>query len=165
MQPTTRTQTLASDVADLARDVCAFLMYVQKSSGNDFFRMVGELELSLSQLKLLMILDRDGERSLTELAEALVLSLPAASRAVEGLHKRGMVVRREDDDDRRHKRVAITAGGADVVGRLNEARFAGIEQFVETLSTQEQEDLTRALAPLLARDEIAACRPDGRPAR
>jgi DNA-binding MarR family transcriptional regulator len=76
-----------------------------------------------------------------------------------------MVVRREDDEDRRHKRVAITAAGADVIGRLNQARFAGIEQFVESLSTQEQEDLARALAPLLARDEIAACRPDRRSAR
>jgi DNA-binding MarR family transcriptional regulator len=165
VQTTTRTQALAADVSELARNVCAFLMYVQKSSGEDFFRMVGELELSLSQLKLLMLLDRDGERSLTELAEALVLSLPAASRAVDGLHRRGMVVRREDDEDRRHKRVAITGEGADVVGRLNQARFAGIEQFVETLTTQEQQDLARALAPLLAREEIAACRPEGNPAK
>jgi DNA-binding MarR family transcriptional regulator len=136
-------------------------MYVQKSSGDDFFRLVGELELSLSQLKLLMILDRDGERTLKELAEALVLSLPAASRAVEGLHKRGMVARREDDEDRRHKRVAITATGSEVIGRLNQARFAGIERFIQTLTTEERENLAQGLAPLLAREEIAALRPQG----
>jgi DNA-binding MarR family transcriptional regulator len=160
---TSRTQQLAADVADLARNVCAFLLYVQKSSGTDFLRMVGELELSLSQMKLLMILDRDGERTLKDLAEALVLSLPAASRAVDGLHKRGMVVRREDDEDRRHKRVAITQQGSEVIGRLNQARFAGIEAFIETLTTQEQEELARALAPLVAREEIAALRPQGNP--
>src|SRR4051812_49565775 len=128
-------QTLASDVADLARDVCAFLMYVQKSSGDDFFRMVGELELSLSQLKLLMILDRDGERSLTELAEALVLSLPAASRAVEGLHKRGMAVRRAGDEDRRPNSGALPARGAGGVGRPPPPPFSGTGQLVEGLST------------------------------
>ena len=146
-------------MADVARNVCAFLMYVQKSSGGDFFRMVGELELSLSQLKLLMILDRDGERTLKELAESLVLSLPAASRAVDGLHKRGMVDRREDDEDRRHKRVDITAAGSEVIRRLNQARFAGIEQFIQTLTTEERDNLARGLAPLVARAEIAALRP------
>src|SRR5215212_7679772 len=126
----------------------AFLGYAQKSSGEDFFRIVGELELSLSQLKLLMLLDREGEQHLKDLAEKLVLSLPAASRAVDGLHRRQMVERREDDVDRRQERVAITAAGAEVIGRLSAARLAGIETFIASLTTREQEDLARALAPI-----------------
>ena len=159
MQTTTRTQELAADVAGLADSVMAFLGYAQKSSGEDFFRIVGELELSLSQLKLLMLLDRQGEQHLKDLAEKLVLSLPAASRAVDGLHRRHMVERREDDVDRRQKRVAITAAGSEVVGRLSAARLAGIETFIASLTTREQEDLARALAPIVARDEVAACIP------
>jgi DNA-binding MarR family transcriptional regulator len=156
---TSSTQELAAEVAGLAESVLAFLGYAQKSSGEDFFRMVGELELSLSQLKLLMVLERDGESPLKDIAEHLHLSLPAASRAVDGLHKRDMVVRREDDADRRQKRIAITATGSEVVGRLSAARLAGIEGFIADLTTQEQEDLARALAPIVARDEVAACIP------
>ena len=137
----------------------AFLGYAQKSSGEDFFRMVGELELSLSQLKLLMVLERDGEQPLKDVAEKLVLSLPAASRAVDGLHRRKMVVRREDEEDRRQKRIAITSTGSEVVGRLSAARLAGIEAFIATLTTQEQENLARALAPIVSREEVAACVP------
>ena len=160
MQSTTSsTQGLAADIAGLVESVGAFLGYAQKSSGQDFFRLVGELEVSLSQLKLLMVLERDGEQHLGDLAEMLVLSLPAASRAVDGLHRRDMVVRREDDEDRRQKRVAITKTGSDVVAGLSEARLAGIKQFIETLTTQEQEDLARALAPIVARSEVAACIP------
>jgi DNA-binding MarR family transcriptional regulator len=129
VQTTTRTQELAADVAGLADSVMAFLGYAQKSSGEDFFRIVGELELSLSQLKLLMLLDREGEQHLKDLAEKLVLSLPAASRAVDGLHRRSA------------------------------ARLAGIETFIASLTTREQEDLARALAPIVARDEVAACIP------
>jgi DNA-binding MarR family transcriptional regulator len=154
-----RTQELAADVVGLADSVMAFLGYAQKSSGEDFFRMVGELELSLSQLKLLMVLERYGEQTLKDLAEKLVLSLPAASRAVDGLHRRDMVVRREDAEDRRQKRIAITATGSEVVARLSAARLAGIETFIATLTTQEQEDLAHALAPIVARDEVAACIP------
>jgi DNA-binding MarR family transcriptional regulator len=156
-----RTQELAGDVTQLAEGVCAFMMHVQKSSGEDFFRQVGELEISLSQLKLLMLLDRDGEHTLKEIAESLVLSLPAASRAVDGLHRRGMVERREDSEDRRHKRVTITAKGSEVIERLNQARFAGVQQFIETLTTNEREKLARALAPVLERAEITARRPHG----
>jgi DNA-binding MarR family transcriptional regulator len=159
VQTTTRTQELAADVAGLAESVLAFLGYAQKSSGEDFFRLVGELELSLSQLKLLMLLERDGEQTLKDLAEHVVLSLPAASRAVDGLHKRDLVVRREDDEDRRHKRIAIAPAGSAIVGRLSEARLAGIQGFIQTLTTQEQEDLGAALAPIVARDEVAACVP------
>ena len=160
MQSTSsRTQTLASEVAALAESVGAFLSYAQKSSGEDFFRLVGELEMSLSQLKLLMLLERNGEKNLKELAEALVLSLPAASRAVDGLHRRDLVARREDAEDRRHKVVAITSDGSAIVARLSAARLAGIQQFIESLTTQEQEDLAHALAPIVAREEVAACIP------
>jgi len=137
----------------------AFLGFAQRSSGEDFFRMVGELELSLSQLKLLMVLSRDGEQPLKDLAEHLVLSLPAASRAVDGLHRRDMVVRREDDEDRRQKQIAITETGEAVVASLSAARLAGIETFIATLTTQEQENLARALAPIVSREEVAACIP------
>jgi DNA-binding MarR family transcriptional regulator len=138
----------------------AFLGYAQKSSGEDFFRQVGELELSLSQLKLLMVLARNGgEKPLKDLAEHLVLSLPAASRAVDGLYRRNMVERREDDVDRRQKRIAITDIGREVVNQLSAARLAGIETFIADLTTQEQEDLARALAPIVARAEVAACIP------
>ena len=160
MQSTTsRTQELAADVVGLADSVMAFLGFAQKSSGEDFFRMVGELELSLSQLKLLMVLSRDGEQPLKDLAEHLVLSLPAASRAVDGLHRRDMVVRREDDVDRRQKRIAIAETGQEVVSSLSAARLAGIETFIATLTTQEQENLARALAPIVSREEVAACIP------
>jgi DNA-binding MarR family transcriptional regulator len=160
MQSTTsRTQELAADVVGLVDSVLAFLGYAQKSSGEDFFRMVGELELSLSQLKLLMVLSRFGEQPLKDLAEKLSLSLPAASRAVDGLHRRDMVVRREDDEDRRQKRIAITDTGEAIVERLSAARLAGIETFIATLTTDEQENLARALAPIVAREEVAACIP------
>jgi len=148
-------------ISELAKDVTAVAIAAQKSAGPDWFSLVGELELSISQLKSLLTLDRDGEMTLKDLAEHLHLSLPAMSRAVEGLCRRGFVLRREDDDDRRHKRVAITAGGSSVIRRLNEVRLAGITNFLQSLTSTERDDLAAALAPLVARADVAACRPQG----
>ncbi|PZR68096.1 MAG: MarR family transcriptional regulator [Solirubrobacterales bacterium] len=147
---------------DVASDLTAFIVYVTKESGRDFFRAVGELELSITQIKALMLLDRaDEELTLKTLAGELSVSLPAASRSVEGLHGKGFVERREDHEDRRMKRVRITATGREVIQSLTEARLAGIEQFVSTLSARERRLLSGAVAALLERREISACRPRG----
>ena len=131
-----------------------------RASTPDLFRALDSLELTLTQAKLLHELDaaRD-ELSLKELAERLGLSLPAASRAVEGLFGRGYLERREDERDRRVKRVRISPAGADALGRLTEMRLTLLEQFSATMSEAERRRLAKALEPLLGRPEIAEMRP------
>jgi DNA-binding MarR family transcriptional regulator len=142
------------------------MLYIQKHSGRDFYVLVEELDLTLTQLKALHALDIAAqETSVKELAEAMGLSLPAASRTVEGLLRRGYLERREDEHDRRVKRLRLTPAGHDALERLNRARLAGLEQFAVTLTDEERTRLSGAIASLLARDEIRACRPSGRAAR
>jgi DNA-binding MarR family transcriptional regulator len=152
-----------SNSSGLARDLLAVMLYIQKHSGNDFYVLVEELDLTLTQLKALHALDLAAEEaSVKELGEALGLSLPAASRTVEGLLRRGYLERREDDRDRRVKRVRLTPTGRDAVERLNRARLAGLESFASTLTEAQRTRLSGAIASLLERDEIRACRPAGR---
>ena len=139
--------------------MAALWKYLIHEHGSDFFETVGELDLSFSQVRALAILARDVDRAtLGELGERLHLSLPAVSRAVEGLVKRGYVTRAEDADDRRFKQVAATADGRALMDRLIELRVAGFAEFTKTLSPDERERLADALAPIVARDEIAALR-------
>ena len=62
------------------------------------------------------------------------MSLPAASRMVDDLVRRGFVERHEDAEDRRMKRVRLTDDGGAVIRRLNAARLNGLEQFAQTLT-------------------------------
>jgi DNA-binding MarR family transcriptional regulator len=143
--------------------MAALWKYLIRAHGTDFFETVGELDLSFTQVRALSILTNDLERAtLGELGERLSLSLPAVSRAVEGLVKRGYVTRAEDSDDRRFKRVAATTGGRALMERLMELRVAGFGAFVETLDPAERDRLAQAIAPIVARDEIAALRKDVR---
>jgi DNA-binding MarR family transcriptional regulator len=144
----------------LARDLLAVMLYIQKHSGRDFYVLVEELDLTLTQLKALHALDVAAyETSVKELSEAMGLSLPAASRTVEGLLRRGYLERREDEHDRRVKRVRLTPAGRDALERLNRARLAGLERFASTLTAEERTRLAGAISSLLAREEIRACRP------
>jgi DNA-binding MarR family transcriptional regulator len=143
----------------LAADMAALWKYLLRTHGTDFFETVGELDLSFTQVRALSILTNELERAtLGELGERIGISLPAVSRAVEGLVKRGYVTRAEDADDRRFKRVAATSEGQALMERLMELRVAGFGAFVESLPPAERERLARAIAPIVARDEIRGLR-------
>jgi DNA-binding MarR family transcriptional regulator len=151
-----------SKPGDLAADLYALVVYLHKNCNSDLFEAVGTLELSLTQIKLLHHLDdASSELTLKEAAESVHVSLPAASRMVDDLVRRGFVVRNEDAEDRRMKRVRLTDDGRAVIRRLNAARLSGFESFAQTLNPTEHEQLAQALATLLEqRPDLADCRPE-----
>src|SRR5204863_6075800 len=135
-----------------------FLRYVTLSSDGDFLRQVSDLDLSLTQLKVLSHLNElpqpaDGEEaehlSVKQVAEQLGISLPAASRAIDPLVKRRLVSRQEDRLDRRIKRVRLTARGEAAVGRLIATRLSAAEAMLETFTASEREKLADALGEIL----------------
>jgi DNA-binding MarR family transcriptional regulator len=137
---------------ELVRDLGAFAKFILHAGGRDFYAAVGELDLSISQIRILHLLTREVENaSLKTLADAIGLSLPAVSRSIDGLVHRGLVTREENADDRRLKSVRATGEAHDLVDRLMELRLAGIAEFVNTLSDEERADLANALSPVVAR--------------
>jgi DNA-binding MarR family transcriptional regulator len=145
----------------LTRDVYALVAHLMRVSNTETFATIAELDLSFTQIKALYALDGDAaDRSVKSLAECMRISLPAMSRAVDGLHERGLVDRREDPADRRMNRLRLTPAGRAMTASLAEGRLAGIERFLATLSDEEADALARALAPILASHAgIAELRP------
>jgi DNA-binding MarR family transcriptional regulator len=148
----------------LAGDLYALVVYLHKNCNSDLFEAVGAIELSLTQIKLLHHLEHaEAPISLKEGAELVHVSLPAASRLVDDLVRRGFVARAEDTEDRRMKRIAATEAGRAVTRRLNAARLSGLTQFIESLTEHERAAVEHALAILTERDDVAACRPEDLP--
>jgi DNA-binding MarR family transcriptional regulator len=141
---------------ELVSTLGGFAKFLLHSGGRDFYRAVGELDLSISQIRTLHLLTGPlPEASLKTLADEIGLSMPAVSRSIEALVQRGLVTRTENVQDRRLKAVRATAEARTLVDRLVELRVAGIEDFVGTLSESERTDLTNALRPIVAREDIA----------
>jgi DNA-binding MarR family transcriptional regulator len=134
----------------LASELVAFLMTTMKTAQGEVFRVVEELELSMTQLKMLFVLDgSDHELTPSELAKFVGLSPAATGRAVDGLTRQGIVSRREDAADRRVKRLALTDAGLQAVDRITAARHAGLMRLVEPLDASQRGALSVALQPLL----------------
>jgi DNA-binding MarR family transcriptional regulator len=145
----------------LTRDMYALASYLMRTATVGTFNTIAELDLSFTQIKALCALDADGEdRSVKALADSLGVSLPAMSRAVDGLFERGFVQRDEDPSDRRMKRVRLTAAGTSVPRALSEARLTALSDLMSSLDDEQAEALEHALALILERrEEIAAYRP------
>ena len=136
---------------ELTEALAAVWAHLTKGSSGDLFRVVDELGLSFSQVKMLFLLEDGGGHSVKEIAAYLVLSLPAASRAVDGLVERGFVTRRESAEDRRSRIVALSDSGREVVAAMLRARFATLDTFVAKIAPDERDNLLTALLPIVER--------------
>jgi DNA-binding MarR family transcriptional regulator len=144
-------QAKVASEQELSAALAAVWAHLNRRSSAELFRVVDELGSSFSQVKMLFLLEDGGEHSLSEIAGHLGLSLPAASRAVDGLIQRDFVTRRESAEDRRSRLIALSVHGREVVERLTRARLATLDTFVAELTLQERNDLLTALLPIVER--------------
>ena len=144
MQAITRTS--------VGRDLSLLVKHLLVSTNREFFAELEDAGISFSQLKCLGVLTRaDAPLSLGALSDEIGLSLPAVSRAVDGLLQRGEVKRQEDPADRRSKLVSVSARGRATFERVVAVRVAGVERFVEGLEPDEREALGAAIGPIVER--------------
>ena len=143
-------QTTAVTPGQLADEAMRFFATVLHGPGA-WLQLIADLDLSLTQLKALYRLGDVEQRSVSELAGDLHLSMPSASRALDGLVQRDLVERRECADDRRTRRVRLTPAGRDTLRHVYEVRRGDLEAAMATLSSQERDALHAGLAPILER--------------
>lgn len=142
---------------ELALKLGALLLNCLSGQNSEVFRMIDESALSFAQMKVLIALDDDADETstVTSLSERLGFSAASASRAAEGLVKKGLASRVEDPSDRRVRRLELTSAGSELAERIVSARLAGLEAFTSSLSASQRRKLDAALDALLERDEIA----------
>jgi DNA-binding MarR family transcriptional regulator len=99
-----------------------------------------ELDLTLTQLKSLMVLTASGSMPIHRLADLLHIQRSATSTLVDHLVRVHLLTRAEDPDDRRQTLVDLTPSGQALVTRLR----------------QGQEEKMRAVLSKLPDDDLAA---------
>jgi len=140
-----------TDSREVARALLDFFILVQSRSGGEYFRLLCDAGLTVTQYRALAFLARAPEPlTVKELADRLTLSAPATSRAVDVLVGRDWVARSEDGHDRRQKRLRPTAAGRYALRRFDEARLQGMHAFLEALPAEAREALYAAVCPVLA---------------
>ncbi|HEX2314499.1 MAG TPA: MarR family transcriptional regulator [Thermomonospora sp.] len=146
-----------SSVDRLTDGLGTLVTHLMKTAQGDIFRDILELDLSLSQVRALFLVDRaPSPPALHELADGLGLSLAATGRAVDALVRHTLAERHEDPLDRRVKRITPTPAGRELVARVCASRRDDMRRFAESLTEEERTGLVKALAPILNRPEFRA---------
>ena len=126
------------------------------ANNRDFLPEISELDLSLTQLKGLSVLDEHAEEALSvkALSERLGLSLAATSRSVDGLVKRKLIERDEDPDDRRVRRVRLTARAAGPSSAWSRSGSPHSSASSESFDDEQREKLADALDSILEHEDV-----------
>ncbi|WP_433827091.1 MarR family winged helix-turn-helix transcriptional regulator [Actinoplanes sp. CA-015351] len=111
--------------------------------------------LTMSQLKILLLLARHGTVSGGELARMLGVGAAALSGMVDRLVVQDLVTRAEDMHDRRVRRIGLTKAGTEVIDGIITAGVSRQRHLLSRLSADELSIVSQAMDLLLR--EAAAC--------
>ncbi len=112
--------------------------------------------LTVPQFRTLVFVNYHAAASLSVLAEHLGLSLPATSRMIDVLAKRGLLARRAQPSDRRCLALSLTHRGRVAFRAAHDATRAALARRLAELSAAELAAINQALA-ILNRVLPSAC--------
>lgn len=107
-----------------------------------------ETEVSLPQLRVLVILASHGPRSLNAIAHTLNIHPSNATRACDKLVVAGLIRRDEDPADRRLLALSLTTEGTQLVEKVMQHRRVQIEQLLSRVPAAQRRSLAAALTVL-----------------
>ena len=137
------------DMDPLAVALIMAIVPLIKDSQTEVMTVTAEFDLTMSQLRMLFVLDKArADLAVNEVADQVALSMAAAGRAVDGLVRGGLLSRREDPIDRRIKRIGLTDAGKRAIEQIGAARRHSVERFVGALNKTERAALAAAVATL-----------------
>jgi MarR family transcriptional regulator for hemolysin len=105
-------------------------------------------ELTVPQIRTLYWVGRGARPTLSEAADYIGLSLPAMSRLVEGLVKKGLMTRTACSNDRRHVRLALTAPGQSALDAAWEGTRARLADVLSALLPEQRRTIQEAMHAL-----------------
>ena len=107
---------------------------------------LGDVDLSLSQYRVLLHLDDVGPAAASALANRLDVTRPSVTALIDGLAARGLVERLPQPADRRRVQLVVTPAGAAALAAADAAVAARLDHIAENLT--EHGDADRAVAAL-----------------
>jgi DNA-binding MarR family transcriptional regulator len=132
------------------------MQQVHRTSTTRLHTLMGQQDISLTQLELLLTVKHRQPISVKDLAAEMRLTPGAITQLLEGLAERNYVQREAAEYDRRVTNVSLTPSGAQKLKSLWEQRKVMLKQIMETLDTEELAVMLRVQEKMLQHFENCA---------
>lgn len=113
-----------------------------------------DVELSLTQVRISMLLSCSDALPIGSVADHLGLSVHAVGRSVDQLVDLGVVERRECAQDRRVRMVSLSPRGLEIIDQHLASRRRALQTFIERLAEEQVRAFLGVLDPILAGDYL-----------
>jgi DNA-binding MarR family transcriptional regulator len=104
---------------------------------NDLLRRVSPIHVSLAQVHILKLIERDGEHLVSDIAKFLGVSAPAASRSLDRLVRMGLLRRAVPSVDRRTAPLRITLEGRKLLKEYDQVRAECLLPVLDKFTDEE----------------------------
>ena len=104
-----------------------------------------KVKVTLPQLVILDLLEREGESKMTDLANFTNVTTAAMTGIIDRLVRDGYVERAHDTRDRRIVNIKLTSKGTKLIGQINLQRRHSIINIFGKISQQDRDDYLRIL--------------------
>lgn len=109
------------------------------------------LDLTLPQMKVLMLLDAAGTARPSQIADATGATATGVTGILDRLVERSLVSREPDPEDRRALMVRLEPAGHAILDALHSAGRSSVTQLLEDLSDDDLQALRQGMAALVQR--------------
>ncbi len=143
----------AADLDGLLRSSHILSSVVRRILEEDLLAQVSPAHISIAQIHALKLIERDGERLVSDIANFLGVSAPAASRSLDRLVRMGLLNRSIPVADRRTAPLEITAAGKKLLADYHAERIRLLRPILDRFTKAERAQF-RDFADRLACDLI-----------
>lgn len=136
------------DKSTLLTELAATMSSVKRLMMRSRDVMLGDLQLTKTQVEIVMLLHDKDDQTVGDLADSLGVTQSAATQTIETLVKRDLIARVADQNDRRMVRIQLAPAGAELAGQLHAHRAERMRTLFEGLSNEELLVMTNVLRRL-----------------
>ena len=111
-------------------------------------RLADEHNLLEAELKCLRLMASQESLNNKDVAEIMSLSPSRITRIMDGLVKKGYMIREIDKDDRRNMKIALSKRGKNLTTRINNAFIEIHREILEEIDVSQHESLLTAMENL-----------------
>ena len=102
-------------------------------------------ELSVSEIHTLVAVGRHTPKTMSTIAQDLLINVSTLSIAINKLEKKGFVVRIRDDADRRIVRISLTEKGRAALERHEQFYYRIVDEAIRDMDNQQKRVLVRSM--------------------
>jgi DNA-binding MarR family transcriptional regulator len=138
----------AVDRTELMDRIVDLQSHIGRLLGPERARALLEVDLTIQQLKVVLLLVRMGSMTAGQISRELRVGLSTVTGLVDRLAEQGLVSRGEDPNDRRATRVVPTAAAQAVADRLSSYHRSSMLRVLEHVPTELLVSLANGLEAL-----------------